>query len=107
MADSDSSEGMNTRSHKRARGETPPCEVPHHRTLWFDDGNVVLVACTSMAFRVHKSVLALKSTVFRDMFAMPQPAEESKFVEGCAVVHVDDSSRELEDFLTLVYGGLK
>lgn len=41
-----------------------------HDCLWFSDGNVVL-ASGSLLFRVHKGVLALHSTVFRDMFDLP------------------------------------
>ncbi len=38
--------------------------------LWFFDGNIVLVAL-GIAFRVHKSVLACHSDVFRSWFTGP------------------------------------
>ncbi|KLO16690.1 hypothetical protein SCHPADRAFT_937718 [Schizopora paradoxa] len=38
-----------------------------HEILWFLDGNVVL-ATDVYLFKVHKGVLSLQSTVFRDMF---------------------------------------
>lgn len=42
--------------------------IPHD-TLWFSDGNVVL-ATDSQLFKVHKSVLSMQSSVFRDMFEL-------------------------------------
>jgi len=41
-----------------------------HGVLWLPDGNVVL-ATDSLLFRVHKSVLSLHSSVFKDMFDLP------------------------------------
>ncbi len=38
--------------------------------LWFPDGNVVL-ATNSLLFKVHKSILSLQSSVFKDMFDLP------------------------------------
>ncbi|KLO07742.1 hypothetical protein SCHPADRAFT_859814 [Schizopora paradoxa] len=47
------------------KGPPQPCEH-----LWFPDGNVVL-ATDSLLFKVHKGVLALQSSVFKDMFELP------------------------------------
>lgn len=56
--------------------------------VWFDDGNVVVQAEQTL-FKVHKSILALHSTVFKDMFSIPQPPPEGEImVEGCPVVRV-------------------
>ncbi|KLO07743.1 hypothetical protein SCHPADRAFT_1001449 [Schizopora paradoxa] len=45
-----------------------PSRIPRpHDTLWFFDGNIVLVTDTYL-FKVHKSLLALHSSVFKDMF---------------------------------------
>ncbi len=41
-----------------------------HDVLWLHDGNVVL-ATDSLLFKVHKTVLSLQSSVFRDMFELP------------------------------------
>ncbi|KAF8208572.1 hypothetical protein K438DRAFT_1961174 [Mycena galopus ATCC 62051] len=58
-------------------------EVPIVRSTeyWFDDGNIVLQA-ESTQFRVAKSVLSRHSSVFRDMFTLPLPADEPT-VENC------------------------
>ncbi|TCD68729.1 hypothetical protein EIP91_010013 [Steccherinum ochraceum] len=80
--DADPSGLESARSNNYGRGE-----------IWLDDGNVVLVA-EGMAFKVHKSTLALNSEVFRDMFTIPQPADAEMW-EGCPVVHLQDSKKDL------------
>ena len=40
--------------------------------FWFDDGNVVLQV-ESTLFRVHRSILSMRSEVFQGMFSVPQP----------------------------------
>ncbi|KLO06812.1 hypothetical protein SCHPADRAFT_1002099 [Schizopora paradoxa] len=56
--------------------DTTPSSEPsnaspeRHDILWFPDGNVVLQTDTYL-FRVHKSVLSLHSSVFKDMFELP------------------------------------
>ncbi|KAH9019982.1 hypothetical protein EDB85DRAFT_2153370 [Lactarius pseudohatsudake] len=82
-----------------------------HVDLWFSDGSVVLQA-ESTLFRVHKSQLARRSVVFSDMFTLPQPvvttshatfAEESH--EGCPVVRLHDSERDVANLLLALYDG--
>ncbi len=50
--------------------ESPPKALGPHESLWFPDGNVVL-ATDSFLFKVHKSFLSSYSSVFRDMFELP------------------------------------
>ncbi|KLO08385.1 hypothetical protein SCHPADRAFT_944478 [Schizopora paradoxa] len=50
--------------------EGPPRVPKPHDFLWFPDGNVVLATDTYL-FKVHKSLLAVHSSVFRDMFELP------------------------------------
>lgn len=74
--------------------------------LWFDDGNVVLVA-EKTGFRVHRSVLARHSDVFRDMFLISQPEpplnDEAK---GCPIVPlVDDGAEDVATILGILYDG--
>ncbi len=42
---------------------------PPHDELWYEDGNILL-ATDAHLYRVHKSVLAKQSTVFKDMFEL-------------------------------------
>lgn len=75
--------------------ETPRSADTTRSDLWYDDGNVILQA-ESMQFKVHKSILAENSSVFKDMFAFPQPpSTEAQLVEGCPVVRVSDSAEEM------------
>ncbi|TCD68722.1 hypothetical protein EIP91_010006 [Steccherinum ochraceum] len=94
------------RPAKRARsGSDPstksPLEGYTRGELWFDDGNVILVA-EKTAFRVYQGVLSKNSEIFRDMFTIPQPADAEK-LEGCPVVHLSDSQKDLERFLSAVF----
>ena len=73
----------------------------HSDLIWFADGNVILEA-EERQFRVHRGILAMHSTVFKDMFEMPQPSEEPT-VEGCPVVKLSDTAADVEHLLSVVY----
>lgn len=63
--------------------------------LWFEDGNIVLEAERTQ-FKVHRGLLSRNSSVFRDMFTVPQPSTtEEEMVEGCAVVQLSDSAADV------------
>ena len=77
--------------------------IPIQSDIWFHDGNVILKA-ERTRFKVHQSVLALNSTVFRDMFSLPQPpAAQTEVVQGCPVVHLSDRATEVECVLRAIY----
>jgi len=91
----------------------PPDTRNKHADLWFCDGSVILQA-ESTLFRVHKSQLSRRSTVFSDMFTLPQPpvmtthatlADET--YEGCPVVELHDSAEDVENLLLALYDGPK
>ncbi|KAJ7061885.1 hypothetical protein C8F01DRAFT_987358 [Mycena amicta] len=73
-------------------------------TLWFHDGNIVLVAA-SVAFKVHRGQLRRHSEVFDDLFSIPQPPEQDLF-DGCPWVEVYDCPTDVLYFLTALYDGL-
>ncbi|KAF7299329.1 BTB domain-containing protein [Mycena indigotica] len=76
--------------------------VIRSKDFWFDDGNVVLHV-QSMQFRLSKSVLAMHSPVFRDMFSLPLPLEEP-LVERCPVVVLfGDTSEDWEYLLRAIF----
>ena len=80
--------------------------------VWSEDGNIVVVA-QNTAFRFHKSVVSLHSSVFRDLFSIPQPSlilidgEVVEVFDGCPVVHVSDTSYDFRELLRAIYGGVR
>ncbi|EDR01759.1 uncharacterized protein LACBIDRAFT_333018 [Laccaria bicolor S238N-H82] len=75
--------------------------------IWFDDGSVVIQA-EQTQFRVHRSMLSRHSSVFRDMFSVPQPpGDQEPVIEGCSIVHVSESSLDWKNLLTLMYDNLR
>lgn len=83
---------------------TPKAAGKRSPKVWFDDGNVLLRAQDTL-FRVYRGILGRESAVFRDMFALPQPANGEEVDEewGCPVVHAQDDVEEMELFLTAVF----
>jgi len=91
--------------------QPPPDSRIKHVDLWFCDGSVILQADSTL-FRVHKSQLSRRSTVFSDMFTLPQPcvitthatlADET--YEGCPVVTLHDSAEDVANLLLALYDG--
>jgi hypothetical protein len=78
--------------------------LTRHPDLWFDDGSIVLNAETTL-FRIHRTTLSAHSTVFSDMFGIPQPPDQGA-IEGCTVVHLPDTALDLEFLLRALYNPL-
>ncbi|KAJ7255421.1 hypothetical protein B0H12DRAFT_1218768 [Mycena haematopus] len=89
---------MSSRPAKRRRTENVSI-VRSDR--WFGDGNVVLQAGNTQ-FRVHWGVLALHSSIFRDMQGLPQPSDQPT-VEDCPVVELSDDPEDIEYLLKALY----
>lgn len=97
---------------KRARKEEVVADtaesndsVERDEDFWLDDGNIVLIA-EDKAFRVHQSVLSRNSDFFRDLFAVPQPANEEKFAD-CPVVQLSECSTDVQYLLHALYNGIE
>ncbi|KAJ6519070.1 hypothetical protein C8R45DRAFT_809428 [Mycena sanguinolenta] len=84
---------------KRQRTENSSRALPDLKKS--SDGKVVLLAGNT-EFRVHWDVLALHSSVFRDMQRHPPPSEHPD-VEGCPVVELLDDPEEVEYLLKVLY----
>ncbi|PIL26471.1 hypothetical protein GSI_12229 [Ganoderma sinense ZZ0214-1] len=69
-----------------------------HNEFWLPDGNVILVANKTTAFRIYRSLIASQSTVFEDMFTASTSNNDEVF-EGCPVVHLSDSPQDLAHLL--------
>ena len=74
-----------------------------HEDLWFDDGNVVLIA-ENTGFRLFRGLLSRQSEIFRGMFQMPQSeATAAEMYEGCPVVRVvEDGAEEWVEVLGIL-----
>lgn len=94
-----------TKPVKRQRTDAhEPSSIVPHPTLHFDDGNTLLISSSDppMAFKVHRSILALNCTVFSDMFALPQPMD-AETIDGCPVVRLSETSDDLGYFFSTMF----
>lgn len=86
--------------------ETTPIVV--RSEMWFDDGNIILQTGEGTAeapftqFRVYKGLLAMKSSVFRDMLAVAGPSS-GEMVDECPLVQLHDDRYELEHVLRALH----
>ncbi|KAF8262045.1 hypothetical protein EI94DRAFT_1442394, partial [Lactarius quietus] len=64
--------------------------------------DVILQSSDLVSFHVHKSILAISSPLFNDMFALPQPCDD-KAVDGLPIVHVSEDSELLHSLLSVLY----
>lgn len=91
---------LNPQIHKR--NETMDASsMERVDALWFPDGNIVLCA-HGVLFRVFRGILAARSPVFADMLAFPQP-EDAETLDGCPVLHLDDSAADAMYFLKALF----
>ena len=70
-----------------------------------DDADIILRTPESKLFRVHKNILSIASSVFRDMLTVPQSPSEST-EEGefePPIIDVQDSAEDLEVLLRMIY----
>ena len=61
--------------------------------------DIILQSSDLVSFRVHKSILAISSPFFNDLFSLPQPAA----VDGLPIVHVSEDAELLHSLLTVLY----
>jgi hypothetical protein len=64
--------------------------------------DVILQSSDRIFFRVHKSIMAISSPVFNDLFSLPQPPD-GEAIDGLPVVHVPEDAEVLHSLLTLHY----
>lgn len=76
--------------------------------IWYPDGSIVLIA-EGTAFKVHTSILAQNSEVFRDMCSIANAKEDSvenpaeASYAGCPALSLQDAASDLEHFLKSMY----
>ncbi|KAJ6452330.1 hypothetical protein C8R47DRAFT_998134 [Mycena vitilis] len=78
--------------------------------LWFSNDRLVALRAGESIFRVPKSILAARSSVFQAMFEFPQPAapdgemaDGDELIDGSPVVRLHDSPMEVEPFLRAIF----
>ncbi|KAJ7910698.1 hypothetical protein B0H13DRAFT_2329084 [Mycena leptocephala] len=81
--------------------DNQPLEPQRAQELWFEDGNIVIQAGNSL-YCVFRGILATHSSVFKDMLSFPQPPD-SELMEGCPLVGLPDSDREVTPFLKALF----
>ncbi|KAI0668972.1 hypothetical protein C8Q78DRAFT_1193951 [Trametes maxima] len=96
-------------------GAAPTVVLSKDDELWFEDGNLVLVA-RDVKFRIYKGPLVAHSPVFKDMLSLPQPvttgrndaaivANEEDENRQCPVIPLPDSPEDLRHFLRVLTPG--
>ncbi|KAA1468961.1 hypothetical protein DENSPDRAFT_834469 [Dentipellis sp. KUC8613] len=81
--------------------------IKRHPDFWFDDGSIILLARSTDAFRVHRTVLARSSEIFRDMLLVGDPgAGTEEMIEGCPVVRLPDDVTDICRLLKAIYDPL-
>ncbi|KAF8992306.1 hypothetical protein BDZ89DRAFT_1151160 [Hymenopellis radicata] len=100
-----------TRPAKRPRESDAVADsYVHDTTLWLKDGNIILVSSQPQAkgFRVHRSILAMHSEFFADMFNLARPEEPARkeareWSEDCTTLPLTDGSHDVYCFLQYLY----
>ncbi|KAH9019383.1 hypothetical protein EDB85DRAFT_2095478 [Lactarius pseudohatsudake] len=64
--------------------------------------DVILRSSDLVSFHVHKSILAISSPFWNDLFSLPQPPDD-EVVEGIPVVHMAEDAELLHSLLTVLY----
>ena len=95
---------MNTDlSSNRCASPLEEYEIPtRHPELCFEDGNLSIVIA-GQYFVVHRSVLFRHSQVLRKRIQSIS-AQDSRLLEGLAVLRLDDSPEDFAFFLRALYG---
>ena len=71
-------------------------------TFDVSDTNFIIRSSDLIDFRVHKSILATVSPIFKDLLSLPQPSD-SEIVDGLPMVQLSESSELLNSLLSTLY----
>ncbi|PIL33295.1 hypothetical protein GSI_04745 [Ganoderma sinense ZZ0214-1] len=94
-------------SRKRPRLELEGPELSRKdEEVWLSDGNIVVIAAGEVAFRVHKSILSLRSEVFCGLFSLPDADQgAAETMDGAPIVHVSDSPDDIRRLFLVICCG--
>jgi hypothetical protein len=66
------------------------------------DADLIIRSSDLVDFRVHMSLLALTSPIFKDLLSLPQPSD-SESVDGLPVVQLFEDSELLNSLVSMLY----
>ena len=66
------------------------------------DANLIVRSSDFVDFRVHKPVFAMASSVFKDLFSLPQPSD-SESDDDFPVVKLPEDSELLHSLVSIIY----
>jgi len=81
-----------------------PTTLIRSQDVWYDDGNVV-IQTENIVFKVFRGILASNSTVFADMFSVPQPTNDTgpDVYDSCPLVQIYDTPDDARHFLKAIH----
>ena len=86
--------------------EDPPVQTnstpPPPDTFDVPDANIIIRSSDLVNIRVHKSVLAMASPVFKDILSIPQPSD-GESVDGLPMVQLSEDSDLLYTLVSMLY----
>jgi hypothetical protein len=89
------------REHEDPQAQTNPTISPLE-PFRVSDANLVIRSSDLVDFRVHNSVLAMASPIFRDTLSLPQPPD-SEIVEGLPMIQIPEDSELLNCLVSILY----
>ena len=66
------------------------------------DASIIVRSSDRANFRVHKSVLAMSSSFFKDLLSLPQPPDD-ELVDGLPVIQLPEDAGLLNSLISLLY----
>ena len=67
------------------------------------DADITLRSVDNVDFHVHKAILSVASSVFRDMFSLPPPPDDTPLASPRPFVSLTEDSKTLEQLLRFCY----
>ncbi|KAI0641031.1 hypothetical protein C8Q79DRAFT_920359 [Trametes meyenii] len=83
--------------------ESKPSSLKRDEELWFEDGNLILVA-GDVEFKVYRGPLIAHSPVFSALLSLPQPTDGDK-PETCPTIPLHDSPDDIRHVLRVFVPG--
>lgn len=78
-----------------------PGSPTHAKSLWFEDGNIVFQAGSTL-YKVYRGMLCARSTVFQDMLSFPQPEHIERY-DGYPLILLYDHPKDVDAFFDALF----